>query len=61
MKRAPIFLALLLSAAVTVGAQDKKLKKSYDQDGVWWSNWEDGVKEAQARNVGIHFTVHKDN
>lgn len=28
---------------------------------IWVGSWEEALKEAQARNVPIHFTVHKDN
>lgn len=61
MRKIPAFVMLGLAATVAAGAQDRKLDKSYPQEGVYWaSSWEDALKEAQARNVPIHFTVHKD-
>ena len=52
--------ALIACAAVAGAAQERKFKKNYDAAGVEWKTWEDGQKEAIARNVPIHFTVHKD-
>ena len=55
-------VAVLGLYATIAGAQDRKFDKAYDQDGVYWAaSWDEAVAEAQARNVGIHFTVHKDN
>ena len=60
MKRLTAVVAIL-SVAV-LGAQDRKFKKNYAQDGVYWaSSWDDALKEAKERNVGIHLAVHKDN
>ncbi len=45
-----------------LGAQERKFKKNYAQDGVYWSaSWEEALAEAKARNVPIHVAVHKDN
>jgi len=49
-------------AVAGLGAQDRKLKTNYAQNGVYWAaSWEDALKEAKERNVGIHLAVHKDN
>jgi len=49
-------------AIAGLGAQERKLKTNYAQNGVFWaSSWEDALKEAKERNVGIHLAVHKDN
>lgn len=60
MKRLTAVVAVLSIAAL--GAQDRKLKTNYPQIGVYWaSSWEEALKEAKDRNVGIHLAVHKDN
>ncbi|HZN61963.1 MAG TPA: hypothetical protein VFC90_06115 [Planctomycetota bacterium] len=60
MKRLTAVVAILAIAGM--GAQDRKFKKNYAQDGVYWAaSWEDALKEAKERNVGIHLAVHKDN
>jgi len=54
-------VAAILSIA-GLGAQERKLKTNYAQNGVFWaSSWEEALKEAKDRNVGIHLAVHKDN
>lgn len=60
MKRFTAVVAVL--AVATLGAQERKVKKNYAQDGVYWAaNWEEALKEAKERNVGIHIAYHKDN
>ena len=60
MNRLAAVAAVLALAGL--GAQDKKFKKNYAQDGVYWAaSWEEALKEAKERNVGIHVAVHKDN
>ena len=60
MKRLTAVVAILSIAAL--GAQERKFKKNYAQDGVYWAaSWEEALKEAKERNVPIHFAVHKDN
>jgi len=52
----------IILAGGALGAQERKFKKNYAQDGVWWaSSWEEALKEAQARNAPIHFTQHRDD
>jgi len=54
MKRFAV-AAILLSMATAPSALQ-------DQDTVIWAaSWEEAVKEATARNVPIHVTLHKDN
>jgi len=61
MRHATVVAAIIL-AATAMGAQERKFKKNYAQDGVWWAaSWDEAVKEAKARNAPIHFTIHKDN
>ena len=60
MKRVAAVVAVLALAGL--GAQERKFKKNYAPDGVYWaSSWEDALKEAKERNVGIHLAIHKDN
>jgi hypothetical protein len=60
MTRLAAVVAVLALAGL--GAQDKKFKKNYAQDGVYWAaSWEEALKEAKERNVGIHLAAHKDN
>jgi sugar phosphate isomerase/epimerase len=60
MKRMTAVVAILSVAAL--GAQERKFKSNYAQDGVYWAaSWEEALKEAKERNVGIHLAIHKDN
>jgi len=48
--------------AVAFGALAFHQAKPAPADGIiWQGDWEEAVKEAKARNVPIHLTVHKDN
>ena len=52
-------LALTLAAALPAALQQAKPAAP---DGIAWvGTWDEAVKEAQARNVPIHFALHKDN
>ncbi|MBI2933054.1 MAG: hypothetical protein HYY16_15530 [Planctomycetes bacterium] len=60
MKKVCTALLLLPAMAPALYAQHSKDKVA--QNGVIWAtSWEEALQEAQARNVPIHFTVHKDN
>jgi hypothetical protein len=60
MKRLMAVAALM--AVAGLGAQERKFKSNYAQDGVYWAaSWEEALVEAKERNVGIHLAVHKDN
>ena len=57
--------AFMLGMAAAAQEQSRDSGKGGDhkfaQDGVIWAtSWEEALKEAQARNVPIHFTMHKD-
>ncbi len=58
-------VALALICAATAWGQDRSKPqpvKPADPDGIiWMGNWDDALKEAKARNVPIHFALHKDN
>ena len=61
----PIVLFTLVFAASAM-AQDKpkpaSAPKPADPDGIiGLGNFDDALKEAKARNVPIHFALHKDN
>jgi hypothetical protein len=54
-------VGLVLALCTAPQAQDRKNDGKVAPDGVIWSvSWEEAVKEATARNVPIHFTLHKD-
>jgi hypothetical protein len=58
---ASLVLALAMSAAAHAQGA-KQGPKPADPDGVVWvGNWDEALKEAKARNVPIHFALHKDN
>ena len=57
-------IVAVLCMAATAVAQAKKPEqaKPADPDGIAWvGNWDEALKEAKARNVPIHFGLHKDN
>jgi len=55
MKRAALLSILSLGALSPQG------KDKVPADGIFWSgSWDEALKEAQERNIPIHFTVHKD-
>ncbi len=58
-------LVLTLICAAAAWSQDRNKPtqaKPADPDGILWlGNWDEAVKEAKARNVPIHFALHKDN
>lgn len=59
MKRLTAVVAIL--SVVALGAQERKFKSNYAQNGVYWAaSWEEALKEAQERNVPIHLAIHKD-
>jgi len=62
MKTAVIGLVMLCAAAGAAQAQGKKKMEMQPGQGIdWQGDWDAAVKEATARNVPIHFAVHKDN
>ncbi len=57
-------VAVVLAMSTAAFAQNRKPEqaKPADPDGIIWvGNWDEAVKEAKARNVPIHFALHKDN
>jgi hypothetical protein len=61
MKKTAFALGLAL-VALALQAQSAGQKKLYPGNGIdWKASWEDAVAEAAARNVPIHFTIHKDS
>ena len=62
MKKTAIALMMLCAAAGAAQAQGKKNMGMQPGQGIdWQGDWDAAVKEATARNVPIHFAVHKDN
>ena len=61
MKRSMIALMIVCSAAGAAHAQGKKKEMLPGQGIDWQGDWDAAVKEATARNVPIHFAIHKDN
>ena len=61
MKTAALAILLTCAAAGMAHAQGKKKDLLPGQGIDWQGDWEAAVKEATARNVPIHFAVHKDN
>ena len=62
MKRAALAILVICVAAGAAQTQAGKKKEWVPGMGIdWQGDWEAAVKEATARNVPIHFAVHKDN
>ena len=59
-------VAMAMLALGVASAQDRskpnQAPKPAEPDGILWvGDWDEAVKEAKARNVPIHFALHKDN
>lgn len=59
----PYALAIMiLCAAGSIAQAQGRKKELLPGQGIdWQGDWEAAIKEATARNVPIHFAVHKDN
>jgi hypothetical protein len=61
MKRAALAIMMVCAAAGAAQAQGKKKEMLPGQGIDWQGDWDAALKEATARNVPIHFALHKDN
>ena len=53
--------ALILGVALSAAAGFQQAKPAAPDGIAWVGDWDEAVKEAKARNVPIHFTLHKDD
>lgn len=54
-------LALMASAALAGGPDDKKPAKVPADAIKWATSWDEAIREAKERNVPIHVAYHKDH